>query len=239
MNIFKSALLIIIIITYSILNFSCRKNDFSGDKRGDITWITPHQVPPIGKVAFARYFGALYGFDDWRNRKISNNPKISYVSVATDSNTAFCISVGDSLLDAYDSVVAFIPTVDTNKLSFNKIVTTNRIKLSEGYNPIHVYPLTGAASGDSIEIYVHGYYGLSDTVCLAGVGLGSEDRLKVVVCPAGSSQQPVPGISNYYDQNGRLIRSIKISGKYLIYDVMYSYDAKGNRLSSKMVSLKP
>lgn len=239
MHTFKSLLMIIVIIASIILNSSCRQNDFTGDETGNVTWTTPYQVNSIGEVAFTRYFGALYEFDDWRNRGTGGAPQISYASVAKDSVTAFSISIGAGLLGAYDSVVACIPSGATNKLSFGTSGTSNRIKLSAGYNPIHVHPLTAASNGDSIEIYVHGYYDLSDTSCLAGDCPESEDRLMVVICPADTSRKPVPGITNYYDQNGRLLRSIKISGKALVYDVMYSYDAKGNRLSSKTASLKP
>lgn len=198
-----------------------------------------HQVIPTGKVVFEHDLGARYWFDDWRNSVSGRFSKISHVAVPKDSNTAFCIYIGDGVLDAFDSVVAYIPTKDINKLSFNKSGTKNRVKLSGGYNSLQVYPLSGAAQGDSIEIYVDGYYDLSDPVCLAGDCLGSEDRLKVIMFPADSSTVQGSGITNYYDQNGRLIRSIKISGKYLIYDVIYTYDVKGNRLSSKTVSKRP
>lgn len=200
---------------------------------------TSHQVVPTGKVVFERDLGALYWFDDWRNSATGRFFKTSYVSVPKDSNTAFCIYIGEGLLDAVDSVVASIPFNDITKLSFDKGGTKNRVKLSGGYNSLHVYPLTGAAIGDTIEIYVHGYYDLSDTLCLAGDCLGSEDRLKVIMFPADSPTRQTAGITNYYDQNGRLIRSTKITGKYLIYDVIYTYDAKGNRLSSKTASKRP
>ncbi|NLD93283.1 MAG: hypothetical protein GX639_11520 [Fibrobacter sp.] len=238
MHIFKLLLIIFVIIPFFILNLSCKDDDFTGDESGNVTWTTPHQVNSIGEVAFAPYFGAIYKFDDWRNRSTGNYPKISYVFVATDSITAFCVTIGAGLLGAYDSVVASIPPGFTNKLSFDTNGISNRVKLYAGHNPIKVYSLPAASNGDTIEIYVHAYYDLSDTICLAGDCPESEDRLQVVVCPVDTSQKPVPGITNYYDQNGRLTRSIKISDKSLVYDVMYSYDVKGNRLSSKTASLK-
>lgn len=197
-----------------------------------------HQIFPTGKVIFERDLEILYWFDDWRTRVDGRFSKISYVSVPEDSSTAFTIYIGDNLLDAFDSVVTLIHSNDINKLSFDTAGTTNRIKLSEGYNSIQVYPLADAAKGDSVEIYVHGYYDLSDTVCLAGDCYGSEDRLKVIMFPDSSHGQAA-GVTNYYDENGRLIRSIKISGEYLIYDVIYTYDEKGNRLSSKTTSSRP
>lgn len=197
-----------------------------------------HLVVPTGKVVFQRDLGAHYWFDDWRNRETGRFSKISYVSIPKDSNTAFCIYIGEGLMDAVDSVVASIPLKDVTKLSFDRGGTKNRVKLAEGYNSINAYPLTGAAIGDIVEIFVHGYYDISDTLCLAGDCLGSEDRLKVIMFP-DSAQGQTAGITNYYDQNGRLIRSVKVSDKYLIYDVIYTYDAKGNRLSSKTASSRP
>jgi hypothetical protein len=140
--------------------------------------VVPDEVTPTGKLEFGSATTTKYGFDGWHGTDAFE--KINYISVAAGSCTYVNIKLHKSLLTTYRTIIAVIPTAIVDNVSFTENGTTDTLKLTDTTVNVPIYAKTTASINKLIAMNVYGIDDPAEPVCLAGDGLGSEDKVYIV-----------------------------------------------------------
>lgn len=144
---------------------------------------TNDSVIPTGKVIFSAAAGTKFGFDGWKEANAAD--KINYLSIAAGCSTFVTVKLSGNLSKAYGKVIAVLPTASADGVSFTNIGTTDTLVLTDSANTdsvnnVPIYAKNNANLKTPIKMNIYGIDDPAKPVCLAGDGLGSEDKVYIV-----------------------------------------------------------